>query len=476
MTRRHSAAALALAALLLSAGCAEYEMSGSYDDDELGPFPGSTADGIVFVGTDVDFTENVYLVDASDPSQMLNLTPANQLAEWPQGEDDEDTYYPGSLLSASAPYGVPNRDGTQIAFVTVPQVPTDPPAARVSLAIEYLPLRTSPSIPGLEQVDFDPTGAYLLLTVVDPELGTSTLQVMDTEIDDLSQAVVNDQLGPLGVTQLHYQGRGPSDAVALVTGLEPTSGAASIWEVPLPDGDVTLLTAGLEGDAREPSVAPHSRDYLVAEVYDHEANRTDIAIYDYGTGAWEVITAGMEAWDFRSPRWERSADEGDRLAFLRYDLAPEEDRTQLCIAVRDPVEGWDIETRDLEEQLLEGRRLSNPRWSPTGDQLMLDYSLVDAANGINETELVLYDVDSDDAARLGTGGEPGLAQWSHDGLQVLLWDRSASPAQDADRSPIRIHELMTGQTRNVTLVPEDDEETILDVDYPFYLYRNTLWY
>lgn len=476
MTMRHTAAAFATAALLTWAGCAEYAVNGSEQDDELGPFPGSADDGIVFVGTDVDFTENVYLVDGSDPSQMLNLTPANQLAEWPTGEDAEDTYYPGSLLSASAPYGVPNRDGNQIAFVTVPQVPTDPPAARVSLAIEYLPLRTSPSIPGLEQVDFDPTGAYLLLTVVDPDLGTSTLQVMDTDIGDLSDAVVNDQLGPLGVTQLKYEGRGQSDDLALVSGIEAASGTAAIWEVPLPDGDVTLLTADLEGDVREPSVAPHSREFLAAEVYDHGANRTDIAVYDYSGGAWEVITEGMDTWDFRSPRWERSAAVGDRLAFLRYDLSPEEDRTQLCVAIRDPVEGWEIETRDVEEQLLEGRRLSNPRWSPGGGQLMLDYSLVDAANGINETELVLYDVDSDDASRLSTGGEPGLAQWSHDGLQVLLWDRSASTDEDAERSPIRVHELMTGQTRNVTLVPDDDEETILDVDYPFFLYRNTLWY
>lgn len=473
---RDSLTALALTALVLTAGCSEMNLGAFENDDQLGPFPGAGGDGIVFVGTDVDFTENVYLVAASDSTWMLNLTPANQLAEWPTAEDDEDTYYPGSLLSASAPYGVPNRDGTQVAFVTVPQVPTDPPAARVSLAIEYLPLRTSPSIPGLERVDFDPTGSYLLLTVVDPDLGTSTLQLMDVSVQDLSEAVVNGQLGPLGVTDLQYEGRGQSDELALVTGVEAASGRASVWEVPLPDGDVTLLTADLDGDAREPSVAPHSRDYLAMELYDHEANRTDIAIFDYTEASWDVVTSGMNSWDFRSPRWERSADGGDRLAFLRYDLSPEEDHTQLCMALHDPVTGWEIETRDLEQQLLEGRRLSNPRWSPNGGQLMLDYSHVDAANGLNVTELVLYDADGDQASELGTGGEPALAQWSHDGLQVLLWDRSAGTGADADRSPIRVHELMTGQTRNVTPTPGEDDETILDVDYPLFLFRNTLWY
>ena len=465
-----------VAALALSTGCAEYAMNGGLDDDELGPFPGAGDDGIVFVGTDVDFTENVYLVDASEPNQMLNLTPANQLAEWPSAEDAEDTYYPGTLLSASAPFGVPSRDGTAVAFVTVPQVPTDPPAARVSLAIEYLPLRTSPSIAGLERVDFDPTGEYLLLTVVDAESGASSLQLMDTSVADLSEALINDQLGPLGVTGLQYEGQGQADHTVLVTGVEAAGGTASIWEVPIPDGSVTLLTAELEGDVREPSVAPHSRDYLAAELYDHDANRTDIAVYDYGSGSWDVITAGGEQWDYRSPRWERSAAAGDRLAFLRYDLAPAEDRTQLCVAVRDPVAGWEIETRDVEEQLLEGRRLSDPRWSPAGGELMLDYSEVDAANGVNVTELVIYDVDGEQARTLSTGGEPALAQWSHDGLQVLLWDRAASTDLDAERSPIRVHDLMTVQTHNVQLVPGDDEGTILDVDYPLFLYRNTLWY
>ena len=107
---------------------------------------------------------------------------------------------------------------------------------------------------------------------------------------------------------------------------------------------------------------------------------------------------------------------------------------------------------------------------------MLDYAEVDAANGVNMTELVIYDVDADQAASLGTDGEPALAQWSHDGLQVLLWDRSASTDEDADRSPIRVHDLMTVQTHNVRLVPGEDESTILDVDYPLFLYRNTLWY
>ncbi len=476
MTTRHAIAAIAFAATALGTGCAEYAMDAGGLDDELGPFPGGGDDGIVFIGTDVDFTENVYLVDASEPSSMLNLTPANQLAEWPSAEDSEDTFYPGTLLSASAPYGVPSRNGTAVAFVTVPQLPTDPPAARVSLAIEYLPLRTSPSIPGLERVDFDPTAGYLLLTIVDAESGTSSLQLMDTEINDLANAVVNEQLGPLGVTDLQYEGRGQTDHTVLVSGVQAASGTASIWEVPLPDGAVTLLTAGLEGDARDPSVAPHSRDYLAVELYDHEANRTDVAIYDYGAGSWDVITTGAVEWDYRSPRWERSADAGDRLAFLRYDLSPDEDRTQLCVAVHDPVEGWEIETRDIEEQLLEGRRLSDPRWSPAGGDLMLDYAEVDAANGVNMTELVIYDVDADQAASLGTEGEPALAQWSHDGLQVLLWDRSASTDEDADRSPIRVHDLMTVQTHNVRLVPGEDESTILDVDYPLFLYRNTLWY
>ena len=468
---------LPLVAVFLIAGCASTDTAPSQTGDDRGPFPDLVGDGIVFVGTDATFTENVFVVDVAAPESILSLT-TNQVDEWPESGEQEE-YYPGTLLAATAPYGVPDPSARYIAFVTVPTVPTDPPVARVSLAEEYMPLRTSKSIVGLQQVAFDPSGEYLVLTVDDPVTGQTVLEVMDPKLDlaDTSVSIVNEALGPTAVSDLQYEGRGRSPDTVLISGVQGDPGVASLWEVPLPEGDVTLLTVDLGRDALAPAVSPGGT-FLAVELYDPESNRSDIAILDDATGEWTNITEAMADLDYRSPTWEPAPDGGDRLAFLQYHVEVEEELTQLCLAIRDESEAWIVESRDIESQLQENRLLGTPRWRPGGDELLLDYRLTDNASGLNLAELVMYDVGHDTAYVLPTDGEPELAHWSHDGAKVLMWDRSVvTNSESAERTPIRIYDDSTGRTESLYVqLPADDDEDILYIEYPLFLHHNTLWY
>jgi len=466
----------ALIAVALITGCASMEFAPSELGDSRGPFPDEVSDGIVFIGTDAAFTENVFLVDAADPGAILSLT-TNQVDEWPQSDEQEE-YYPGTLLAATAPYGVPDPTARYIAFVTVPTVATEPPEARVSLAEEYAALRTSKSIIGLQQVAFDPSGEYLVLTVDDQETGQTVLKVMDPKLDlaDTSVSVINDTLGPAAVSDLQYEGGGRSPGAVLISGVQGDPGISSLWEVPLPDGDVTLLTAGLDKDALAPAVSAGGT-YIAVELYDAENNRSDIAILDGSTGEWTNITAQMAELDYRSPRWEPSTDSGYRLAFLQYHVEVEEELTQLCLATHDEEEGWTIESKDIESQLGEDRLLGTPRWRPGGGDLLLDYRLTDNASGLNLAQLVLYSVTHDAAYILPTDGEPELAHWSQDGRKVLMWDRSvATNSESSERTPIRIYDDDTGRTESLYVSPPGGSDDILYVEYPLFLYHNTLWY
>jgi hypothetical protein len=155
----------------------------------------------------------------------------------------------------------------------------------------------------------------------------------------------------------------------------------------------------------------------------------------------------------------------------------DEDLTQLCVAQQSDDTLWTVATRDVEAQLLQDRLLGNPRWKPTGGQLLLDYRLTDNASGLNVIELVIYDVDGDTAQRLATGGEPELAHWSHDGGNVLMWDRSVETNDAAgERTPIRLFDQGTGLTQNVYVQTDEGADEVLYVDYPLFLYRNTMWY
>ncbi len=461
--------------LTLLAGCMAQEFASVGDSDQRGPFPPSSSDGIVFVGTDDTFTENVFVADATDPSSVISLT-TNQVDEWPQsGEEDE--YYPGTLLSASAPYGIPDPSARYVAFVTVPTVPTELPEGRVSLAEEYMALRTSMSIVGLQEITFSPTGDYLVLTLVD-ESGDTTLQVMDPRLDltDLNVCILNEDLGPAAVFDLQYQGRGRSTDSILVSGEQGDPGVAGVWEVPLPDGDVTLLTAALDRDALEPAVSPGGA-FVAVELFDPESNRSDIAVYDSDADSWQIVTEDMPTFDYRSPRWEPSPDHGERLAFLQYYGEGVDDVNQLCVATHDGAGTWSVFTADVEAQLLEGRLISNPRWNPTGGELLLDYRITDNASGLNVAGLVIYDVDAAHAQLLTTDGEPELAHWSHDGNKILMWDRSVDTNSDtSERTPIRIYDQGTGRTENVFVEASDENQQLLYIEYPLFLYQNTLWY
>jgi len=474
MTRWTPSLLLATALVAGSTGCADSQLTMAPDGTENWPFPDNASPGIVFVGTDSQFNEDVYIVDGADPEYLLKLT-TNQTDEWPaEGEYDENS--PGTLLAATAPYGVPDPAARYVAFVTVQSEPTEPPSGRVSLAEEHMPLRTSRSIEGLQGVVFDPTGSYMLLTIVDHLSGDTTLQVMDPRLDlyDLSECIANEDLGPAAVADLAYEGEGRTPDTVLVTGLQGDPGVAAVWEVPVPDGPVTLLTAGLELDALDPTLSANGR-YVAVQLYDPDANRSDIAVLDSDTAEWSVITADLPPYDYRSARWEPSPDQGERLAFLLNDT--EEDLTQVCVATYGEDDVWTVETRDVEDQLLQDRLLSNPRWKPTGGQLLLDYSLTDNASGLNVIELVIYDVDGDTAQRLATDGEPELAHWSHDGGHVLMWDRSVE-TNDAsgERTPIRIFDQGSGRTDNVLIEASDGTNEVLYIEYPLFLYRNTMWY
>jgi hypothetical protein len=461
--------------LLLLAGCMAQEFANTGGSDQRGPFPSSSSDGIVFVGTDDTFTENVFVADATDPSSVISLT-TNQVDEWPQsGEEDE--YYPGTLLSASAPYGIPDPSARYVAFVTVPTVPTELPEGRVSLAEEYMALRTSMSIVGLQEITFSPSGDHLVLTLVD-EAGDTTLQVMDPRLDltDLNVCILNEDLGPAAVSDLQYQGRGRAADSILVSGEQGDPGVAGVWEVPLPDGDVTLLTAALDRDALEPAVSPGGA-FVAVELFDPESNRSDIAVYDSDADSWQIVTEDMPAFDYRSPRWEPSPDHGERLAFLQYYGEGVDDVNQLCVATHDGAGTWSVFTADVEAQLLEGRLISNPRWNPTGGELLLDYRITDNASGLNVAGLVIYDVDAAHAQLLTTDGEPELAHWSHDGNKILMWDRSVDTNSDtSERTPIRLYDQGTGRTENVFVEASDENQQLLYIEYPLFLYQNTLWY
>ncbi len=466
-----------LATLALAGGCADNTLT-TGPHQNYGPFPTVQQDGIVFVGIDTDFAENVFVMDAVEPTSTINLT-INQSGEWPTENDGgtQGSYQPGTLLAATAPYGVPSPDGAHVAFVTVPQGGEDSGFGRVSLATDgsllvdgQEGLRTSPSIEGLERVAFDPTGTYLILSVADPVSGNTTLQVMDLQLQ-----VVNERLGPAAVTNLQYVGRGRSPSTILVTGVQADPGLAAVWEVPVPDGDVKLLTAGLERSVYEPTISPDDPRFLAAELYDEATGRTDVAVYGFPDDEWTVLTDDplYEAFDYRSPRWERSFDQGNRLAFMQFSSDPDETLTRLCLASEQ--DGWVLDIRNPEEDLDEGRRLGNPRWHPHGDQLLLDYRKTDNTSGFNVTELVLYDVGPRQAELLITEGEPELAHWSHDGASILMWDRSVEDAGGDDlRTPIRLYRVGTSQTFDVVIEPP--ETTILYVEYPVFLYGNTLWY
>ena len=461
--------------LLLLAGCMAQDMATLDGSDQRGPFPANSSDGIVFVGTDDTFTENVFVADATDPSSVLSLT-TNQVDEWPQSGEDEE-YYPGTLLSASAPYGIPDPSARYVAFVTVPTVPTELPEGRVSLAEEYMALRTSMSIVGLQEITFSPSGDYLVLTLVD-ETGETTLQVMDPRLDltDLNVCILNEDLGPAAVSDLQYQGRGRSADSILVSGEQGDPGVAGVWEVPLPDGDVTLLTATLDRDALEPAVSPGGA-FVAVELFDPEANRSDIAVYDSDADVWQIVTEDMPIFDYRSPRWEPSPDHGERLAFLQYYGEGIDDVNQLCVATHDGSGAWSVTTADIEAQLLEGRLISKPRWNPSGGELLLDYRITDNASGLNVAGLVIYDVDAASAQLLTTDGEPELAHWSHDGNKILMWDRSVDTNSDtSERTPIRLYDQGTGRTDNVFVEASDESQQLLYIEYPLFLYRNTLWY
>ncbi len=473
MTHRFPILALALTLL---GGCMAQDFASEMGGDQRGPFPSTSADGILFVGTDDTFTENVFVADATDPSSVLSLT-TNQVDEWPQSGEEEE-YFPGTLLSATAPYGIPDPMARYVAFVTVPTVPTEQPEGRVSLAEEYMALRTSQSIVGLQEVTFSPDGEFLLLTLVDEDSGDTALQVMDPRQDlaDLNVCILNEDLGPAAVDNLSYEGRGRSADTILVTGEQGDPSVAGIWEVPLPDGDVTLLTATLDRDALEPAVSP-SGAYVAVELYDADDARSDIAVYDSDADSWDVITADMPLFDYRSPRWEPSPDHGERLVFLQYYGDGNDDVTQLCLATHDDDDGWGVITADVEAQLLEGRLISNPRWNPSGGELLLDYRITDNASGLNVAGLVVYDVDASSADLLTTDGEPELAHWGHDGNKILMWDRSVDTNSDtSERTPIRIYDQGTGRTENVFVEASDGSQQLLYIEYPLFLYQNTLWY
>lgn len=475
MTTPKISVLLALATLVLAGGCSDLTMNPSLQD-QLGPFPSLQQDGIVFVGIDTEFAENVFVMDAGDPDSTINLT-INQTSEWPTETDGGNgEYYPGTLLAATAPYGVPSPDGHHVAFVTVPQGGATAGIGRVSLATDgnlaagQDAMRTSPSIEGLERVAFAPTGSHLILSVVDPGSGDTTLQVMDLELN-----VVNDQLGPAAVTDLQYVGRGRTLDTILVTGVRADPGLAAVWEVPVPDGDVELLTAGLARDVFDPSISPDDPRFLAAELFDENTGRTDVAVYTFPDDEWTVITDDplLSDFEYRSPRWERSFDQDNRLAFMQFAGDPDEDLTLLCLASEQ--DGWDLDVHNPEKDLDEGRRLGNPRWHPDGGRLLLDYRKTDNTSGFNVSELVVYDVGPQQAQLLSTEGEPELAHWSHDGASILLWDRSVENAGGDDvRTPIRLYRLGTSQTLDVVISPGDDP--ILYVEYPVFLYGNTLWY
>lgn len=464
-------AVLTALAGVLVCGCSDVSLDGYNGIEPVGDFPDEDQEGIVFVGTVADFTGNVYVVSGDDaPAELINLTPRPESVL-----NEDDLYLPGTMLSASAPYGVPGPLGNQVAFVTVPEQVDENTMGRVSLAREGYSLNTSPSIEGLQRVSFDPNGDHLLLTLVDDESGAVTLQVMAEFGDEL--LILNEDFGPAAVTDLQYEGPGTRADTVLVSGSQGEQGRVGIWEVPLPEGSVELLTAELTLDALNPAISPDNT-YMAAELYDHESARSDIAIYSFAEASWTVITAGEPVADYRSPHWEPSANGGNRIAFLRYEADPEQDRTFLYVASEDSE--WLRESHDLDGQLQGNRRLSNLRWSPNGSKILLDYRETNNASGLNETELVLFDVDREmgisNPLRLGTDGEPELAHWGYLGNTILLWDRSvATQDNDGNRTPIRIYDLGQESTRNVNIA-SSEEDPLLYIDYPLFLSRNTLWY
>ncbi len=452
-------------------GCSDQALNDNPYSEPAGTFPDEDQEGIVFVGTVADFTGNVYVVNGADTdTELINLTPRPESAI-----DDDELYLPGTMLSASAPFGVPGPQGNQVAFVTVPEQGNGRTMGRVSLARENYSLNTSPSIEGLQRVSFDPYGVYLLLTLVDDESGDVTLQVMTSHDEEL--LILNEDLGPAAVTDLQFEGPGAATDTMLVSGSQGEDGRTGIWEVPLPDGPVELLTSELTLDALNPAISPDSA-YMAAELYDHESTRSDIAIYSFAEAGWTVITEGEPMADFRSPQWEPSANGGNRIAFLRYEADSDEDRTFLYVAPEDSE--WGLVSHDLDDMLQGNRRLSNLRWSPSGGEILLDYRATNNASGLNETELVLFDVDRDmgtsNPYRLGTDGEPELAHWGYLGRTILLWDRSVTTQNnDGERTPIRIYEVDAEHTRNVSIESSEDDP-LLYIDYPLFLSRNTLWY
>ena len=91
--------------------------------------------------------------------------------------------------------------------------------------------------------------------------------------------------------------------------------------------------------------------------------------------------------------------------------------------------------------------------------------------------LVVYDVDAGTARLLTTDGEPEVAHWSHDGNKILMWDRSVDTNSDtSERTPIRIYDQGTGRTENVFVETSDESQQLLYIEYPLFLYQNTLWY
>ncbi len=473
MTPRRPATFPVLAALLAlgGLGCTAYEMNDGTAAADHGPYPDATQSGIVFVGTLASFTGNVYVIDAEDPSSLINLIPRTETAEDLDGE-----YAPGTQLSASAPYGIPDPTGTRVAFVTVPEQSSDASMGRVSLARENEPLITSPSIEGLQRVSFDAAGEYLILTLVDDASGDVRLQVMQPIGNALE--VINSDLGPVAVQDLQVEGRGFDDGTLLVSGVRSDPSLASIWQVPLPAGTVELLTADLERDALNPSVSPDNA-YLAVELYDAGEDRSDIAVYDLLAGTWTVITADATTDDFRSPRWEPAPDQGQRLAFLGHDPDPEQGFTMLCVASEET--SWSITSYDLDQELDGNRGLANLRWQPGGSRVLLDYRETNNASGLNETALVVVDLDlamgATNPQRLLDDGEPELAHWSHDGSQILVWDRSVDTYDvSSERSPIRLIDVATGQVDDVHIELDDDEDPVLYIDYPVFLTQNTMWY
>jgi hypothetical protein len=247
----------------------------------------------------------------------------------------------------------------------------------------------------------------------------------------------------------------------------------------LPDEDGAAWAPVLEQGERQSfgrASVSEDRTWVAVEVQDLETGRRSIVTTQLPT---EGTVIGFEppsditrlvGFNAYGPQWRPLDHEEDPLR-LAYILDPD-----LHTADDEGVFQADLDGRnriDLNGAFDGSRSVRNPRWSPTGRRLLIDYQSVDADDGEEMRDLWIIDADTLAARKLTGPGDPRLgvrsfAHWHRRGDLVLFQRADSDGSTHLVLSSTRVEDF----GRQVELaVPEDVAPT-----FPLFVERNTLLY